>query len=664
MSRPSSPEDFEQLDVPDPAEMAQYQSQTSSIIPTMSLDKEQAQKAADDLAAVVDDALGKTKEALHEIVDASKKTAAEGYAALDEHSPKDPPPTLLDSSKQYLADVYDSTKATAGSVVDKAAELGHAASEKTGAAVSATSEQIGDLYEGTKQAAGDAYNTVTGFGSDVGHATSEKVSDAANKASELGHDAYNATSETVANVAHGTADTVGHAGTVTKDALADAYDATKQAAGNAVETVQDQAHAAGEIASDAATYVKESAAASSDYVFNTAGDAANAAQDTAHNVTEATKEATHDAAEKVHDFTSQAIGNAERSAAHTADALDDLHTHAKADLSGVTEAVSDKAHDFVDLTTESVEHGAGNAKRSAVQTADALNQLADEFQGYVDTEINTDSSPVNRSPSPPGFDDQDLVASAPIQSASPTTPARKNDESTGHSPSPPPTHAPVINDEPDEIIDNVQETLPEPIIAAPPEASRQEIEEHVGQAVHHTTDAVDDIIKNLGQQHHEEPEVPEHNSPSGDSGRDTLAGLIDDYVPNRGIPQSDSLTGMRDVSPDEEMYHRRGPVTIPYEVQQQQLQKQQQASAPVEPEVEDVPSSPSGLDSLPPRPPTPPKDISDEAVQPPAIDLGPPSHSHEKIPGSTSGILKHYSDVAPWFDFKTVDPAGASSSAP
>lgn len=54
-------------------------------------------------------------------------------------------------------------------------------------------------------------------------------------------------------------------------------------------------------------------------------------------------------------------------------------------------------------------------------------------------------------------------------------------------------------------------------------------------------------------------------------GGDTLGNLISDFTAadHRGeegaanIPQSESLSGMREISPDETTYDRRGPLTIP-----------------------------------------------------------------------------------------------------
>lgn len=135
------------------------------------------------------------------------------------------------------------------------------------------------------------------------------------------------------------------------------------------------------------------------------------------------------------------------------------------------------------------------------------------------------------------------------------------------------------------------------------------------------------------------PAAPEQNSPSGDSGRDTLAGLLGERRdPEPQIPVSDSLSGMREISPDEQTFDRRGPLTIPENVSFPTSESPVVEDLPPVPQsqnfeedFEQVPPHHSHFDDLPARPPTPPKDLSDEEVQPPAIDLGPPSHGLSSI---------------------------------
>ncbi|CAI2354249.1 unnamed protein product [Caenorhabditis sp. 36 PRJEB53466] len=54
-----------------------------------------------------------------------------------------------------------------------------------------------------------------------------------------------------------------------------------------------------------------------------------------------------------------------------------------------------------------------------------------------------------------------------------------------------------------------------------------------------------------------------------------------------------------------------------------------------------------------PRPPTPPKDISDEDVKPSTVNLGP-AHHHSHPSSPHHSILKHHGE--PWVDFKTIPP--------
>lgn len=157
------------------------------------------------------------------------------------------------------------------------------------------------------------------------------------------------------------------------------------------------------------------------------------------------------------------------------------------------------------------------------------------------------------------------------------------------------------------------------------------VEEGIQSAVNDTHDEVDAILERLDSG---SPAAPELNSPSGDSGRDTLAGLIGErHDPEPQIPVSDSLSGMREISPDEQTFDRRGPLTIPENVSFPTADSPVVEDLPSVPQAqnfeedfEQVPPQHSHFDDLPARPPTPPKDLSDEDVQPPAIDLGPPSH--------------------------------------
>ncbi|KAE9548565.1 hypothetical protein FO519_008224 [Halicephalobus sp. NKZ332] len=211
-----------------------------------------------------------------------------------------------------------------------------------------------------------------------------------------------------------------------------------------------------------------------------------------------------------------------------------------------------------------------------------------------------------------------------------------------------------------DILDNVNEVLPEPVRHSPLTDTRREIEEGIESAVNDTRDEVDAI---LGRLNTGSPHVQEQNSPSGDSERDTLAGLLGDRQPEPQIPVSDSLSGMREISPDEQIFDRRGPLKIPENISYQNSDSPIEEIPPApgsnfEEDFEQVPPHHSHFDDLPARPPTPPKDLSDEDdVRPPAINLGPPSHVHEKSADhGLKPILRHHSGLGPWIDFKSVDP--------
>ncbi|KAI1713296.1 hypothetical protein Ddc_12057 [Ditylenchus destructor] len=153
-------------------------------------------------------------------------------------------------------------------------------------------------------------------------------------------------------------------------------------------------------------------------------------------------------------------------------------------------------------------------------------------------------------------------------------------------------------------------------------------------------------------------------SPSNESGQDTLSNLPGDYDGNRHspkeeesskgqIPESSSVTGMRDLDSEENTYERRGPLTIPAQaISGNQVSQNDN-------DIEEEFGAPKGV----PRPPTPPKELSEPEEQKPLVmDLGPPHHPHSLVHRTSEkglhSILRH-PDHGPWIDFKHVDPRGS-----
>lgn len=194
----------------------------------------------------------------------------------------------------------------------------------------------------------------------------------------------------------------------------------------------------------------------------------------------------------------------------------------------------------------------------------------------------------------------------------------------------------------EDVQDFINEVLPEPIRHSPLTDDRrhigklfkfflqqyQNLEDEIASAVNDTHDEVDAIIDRLNSA--SPPVVPEQNSPSEDSGRDEVGGLIGDgREVELQMPISDSLSsGLREASPDEHTFDRRGPLTIPDTTDAYSPPTDEAPTAPFAYDDDYEPVSPahSHFDDLPPRPPTPPRGTAEEDVQPEAIDLGPPSH--------------------------------------
>ena len=165
----------------------------------------------------------------------------------------------------------------------------------------------------------------------------------------------------------------------------------------------------------------------------------------------------------------------------------------------------------------------------------------------------------------------------------------------------------------------------------------QFLEENIHAAVNDTHDEVDAILERLHTPDPAEVAVPpvqepEQNSP--DSERDTVGNLVGESYnePEPNLPASDSTHGMRETSPDEQTFDRRGPLTIPAHAER--ADSPPHDKAPSAPSVNDDDFEPvsasSNFHQIPPRPPTPPKDLDEFDVKPPALDLGP-APVHRKL---------------------------------
>ncbi|KAH7730783.1 Protein RET-1 g [Aphelenchoides avenae] len=189
----------------------------------------------------------------------------------------------------------------------------------------------------------------------------------------------------------------------------------------------------------------------------------------------------------------------------------------------------------------------------------------------------------------------------------------------------------------------------------PMDDQSKDIEESIQEAVNDVHEDVDAVLEKLTHAQEEQPQEEQY-SPTAESGGDTLGGLIgDEESPReqRGIPESESVQGMRELSPDEGTYERKGPLTIPAAVSGSQSQRRETE------ETEEI--KPYGHVGLEPRPPTPPKDLSEPSEEKPSVvDLGPPPHPHTIHRGSSEKqlhpILKHGSSTGPWVSCQHVDP--------
>ncbi|EGT39225.1 CBN-RET-1 protein [Caenorhabditis brenneri] len=216
------------------------------------------------------------------------------------------------------------------------------------------------------------------------------------------------------------------------------------------------------------------------------------------------------------------------------------------------------------------------------------------------------------------------------------------------------------------------------------------VHETVPQAVH---DFVEDVKQKLPEspvpERAETPEKVETPEPLDDihdsvdkvhdeinnflrSGRDPTPPLVeaDEDAPVEDKPQFGNQTPEE----DETTFDRKGPLTIPEEVEKAAAaQKYDEGLDEFDPLVSSNTGAAFGAavgaaasEALTeeemfghqkfetvPRPPTPPKDISDEDVKPSTVNLGP-AHHHSHPSSPHHSILKHHGEA--WIDFKTVPP--------
>ncbi|UMM36951.1 hypothetical protein L5515_008887 [Caenorhabditis briggsae] len=239
-----------------------------------------------------------------------------------------------------------------------------------------------------------------------------------------------------------------------------------------------------------------------------------------------------------------------------------------------------------------------------------------------------------------------------------------------------------------ELLDNVQQKIEQ--VKEPVEDALHKAYDGMGDFVHETVpQAVDDFIHEVEKKLPESPlpekvETPEPLVDIHDT-VDQVHDEIDNYLrrePTPPIVEEDENApvddkphfGNQTPEEDETTFDRKGPLTIPEEVER---------AAAVHQHVEDLDDfdllvtantgaafgaavGAAASEALTeeemfghqkfetvPRPPTPPKDISDEDVKPSTVNLGP-AHHHSHPSSPHHSILKHHGEA--WIDFKTVPP--------
>lgn len=212
-----------------------------------------------------------------------------------------------------------------------------------------------------------------------------------------------------------------------------------------------------------------------------------------------------------------------------------------------------------------------------------------------------------------------------------------------------------------ELLDNVEqkiEQVKEPIVD-----SLHKAYDGVGDFVHETVpNAVDDFVREAEKQLPESPvpekiETPEPLVDIHDT-VDKVHDEVDNFLRREPTPpfETDDVAPLSDDKPqfgnqtpeeDETTFDRKGPLTIPEEVEKAAAAQNNDlddfdplvtsntgaafgaavgAAAAVESLTEEEMFGHQKFETVP-RPPTPPKDISDEDVKPSTVNLGP-SHHH------------------------------------
>ncbi|PIC28604.1 hypothetical protein B9Z55_020462 [Caenorhabditis nigoni] len=251
-----------------------------------------------------------------------------------------------------------------------------------------------------------------------------------------------------------------------------------------------------------------------------------------------------------------------------------------------------------------------------------------------------------------------------------------------------------------ELLDNVQQKIEQ--VKEPVEDALHKAYDGMGDFVQKTVpEAVDDFVHEVDEFARDvEKKLPESPVPEKVDTPEPLVDIhdtvdqvhdeIDNYLrrePTPPIVEEDENApvddkphfGNQTPEEDETTFDRKGPLTIPEEVER---------AAAVHQHVEDLDDfdplvtantgaafgaavGAAASEALTeeemfghqkfetvPRPPTPPKDISDEDVKPSTVNLGP-AHHHSHPSSPHHSILKHHGEA--WIDFKTVPPCGAAA---
>uniref|UniRef100_A0A8R1DWD4 Reticulon-like protein n=1 Tax=Caenorhabditis japonica TaxID=281687 RepID=A0A8R1DWD4_CAEJA len=247
-----------------------------------------------------------------------------------------------------------------------------------------------------------------------------------------------------------------------------------------------------------------------------------------------------------------------------------------------------------------------------------------------------------------------------------------------------------VSNEADEIGKELQDSV-EHKIAEPVTDTLHKAYDGLGDFVHET---VPQVVEDFSREHRPEPESPEpvQKNPEPPVDIHETVDQVHDEINNflRGAREptppleadeeaeadADNKQHFGNQTPeeDETTFDRKGPLTIPEEIEKAAAAQQVDDLADFDPLVASNVGAEFGAalgEALTeeemfghqkfetvPRPPTPPKDISDEDVKPSIVDLGP-AHHHSHPSSPHHSILKHPSQA--WIDFKTVPPSAQCS---